>query len=360
MIEIIFIVLISIHALVHIAGYVKSIRPESLKDITMSVSAPLGIAWLTAGILYAAAALLFAADINLWWALSITALILSQFLIIVFWKDAKLGTLPNIVMLAAAVTGYGLWDMNRLAFSEEAHISASSAARVEVTDKNISALPPVVAQWLRRSEITGKSFGGSVTLKQSGEMRLAPDSPWIKVEASQRFNTAEPAFVWRADIVPFHPFFITGIDSWRGGRGRMLIKLMALFPVSDVTGREIDQGSMLRYLAEIVWFPFAALHESIAWKQTGPRSASAVITWGGQSAEGVFYFDENGDPSEFRAKRYFYMPDGSRLEEWVVNIDKDSFALQGGVRVPLRSTVTWNLDAGAFTWFRVDVSDIKW
>lgn len=41
------------------------------------------------------------------------------------------------------------------------------------------------------------------------------------------------------------------------------------------TGSEIDQGTMMRYLNEMTWFPAAFLGENISWKAVDELFASS-------------------------------------------------------------------------------------
>jgi hypothetical protein len=43
--------------------------------------------------------------------------------------------------------------------------------------------------------------------------------------------------------------------------GRMLIKAASLVTLDDANGEEMNQGEMMRYLSEIMWFPSAFLEE---------------------------------------------------------------------------------------------------
>ena len=67
---------------------------------------------------------------------------------------------------------------------------------------------------------------------------------------------------------------IAGRDRYADGHGHMLIKLASLLTVADGAGPEIDQGTLLRYLGEIVWFPSAALRDYISWEAIDERSAA--------------------------------------------------------------------------------------
>jgi hypothetical protein len=71
-------------------------------------------------------------------------------------------------------------------------------------------------------------------------------------------------------------FSITGRDMYYEGKGNMYIKLMSLVTVADARGAEIDQGVLLRYLNEIMWFPGAALSDYIQWEVIGNNSTKKL------------------------------------------------------------------------------------
>src|SRR5690606_21654789 len=95
-----------------------------------------------------------------------------------------------------------------------------------------------------------------------------------------------------------------GRDKYYEGKGNMLIKILSLITVADAAGEEIDQGTLVRYLAETVWFPTAALSNYIEWKQTVQDSAEATMSYKETTASGVFTFNEKGDVVDFTAQRY--------------------------------------------------------
>lgn len=191
-------------------------------------------------------------------------------------------------------------------------------------------------------------------------MRTTPDGRWMPVRAEQWFNAEKPGFVWLADVTAGPGFHIAGRDSLIGGRGRMCIKALSLFPIANATGPEIDQGALVRYLAEIIWLPSAALRGGIQWTANGARSATATLAAGETRAEVHFDFNAAGDPERIRARRYYTRPGGAALEPWRVDLDPDSFEDMNGIRIPTRATVTWDLETGPFEWYRVEIEHAEW
>ncbi|MBK6904064.1 MAG: hypothetical protein IPH04_15020 [Saprospirales bacterium] len=84
------------------------------------------------------------------------------------------------------------------------------------------------------------------------------------------------------------------------------------------------------------------------------------MTLGGISASGIFRFDANGDPLSFEAKRYYDRKEGATLEDWFVQVDPEGYREFEGIRIPAKSTVSWKLKEGDFSWFRVEVTEVEY
>ncbi len=128
----------------------------------------------------------------------------------------------------------------------------------------LGALPYPVQLWLTNCGTVGKEKIYAVWLKQKGFMRTKPEQhKWIEANAEQYFTVNKPAFIWKVnmDIMPMLP--VTGRDKFVDGKGQMKIKLFSLFNIANDSGEKIDEGALQRYLAEICWFPSAALSSYI-------------------------------------------------------------------------------------------------
>ena len=226
-----------------------------------------------------------------------------------------------------------------------------------VEPRELERLPPPVRRWLDVSGVVGHARAVTVRLAQRGELRTAPDKPWMPVAARQVFSVDPPGFVWSVDARMMRVLPIAGRDHYVAGRGRMLIKLAALFPVADATGPAIDQGAMLRYLGEIVWFPSAALSDTIAWEPIDARSARATMHFAGRSVSAVFAFDDQGRFASLTGQRYLGSGPDARQETWF--IPATEWRKFCGVEVPVRGTVTWKLASGDFDYYRWEILDVQ-
>jgi hypothetical protein len=94
-----FAVVVIIHGLIHLVGYSRSFHYSEIKNITESVSKPVGLLWMLSCMLFIATAILFLLQKDYWWMLAISAVVLSQVVILTNWKNAKYGSIMNILIL---------------------------------------------------------------------------------------------------------------------------------------------------------------------------------------------------------------------------------------------------------------------
>jgi len=138
----------------------------------------------------------------------------------------------------------------------------------------------------------------------------------------------------------------------------MLIKLFSLIPIANASGPEIDQGTLMRFLAEITWFPTIALSDYIQWEHVDTHRARAIMSYGGLSVSGIFSFDENGDVISFEGSRYYEQEGNYSLETWFISVS--GYKVFDGLRIPSAAEVTWKLEDGDFTWFKLEVTDVRY
>jgi hypothetical protein len=368
MIRTIFLLLILAHALIHLLGFVKDLNIASIPQLTGKTIIPIsgatpkvmGVLWLLAFALLAVAGTLFLFYNKAWWMWGIAGVVLSQLLVIMYWTDAKAGTLPNLIMLPAILVAWGGWNFDRMAGAETQALLAGAIPekREVVAPAMLEPLPGAVRLWLEKSGVVGKEKIYTVRLQQKGLLRRTPEENWMKTKATQFFTTEKPGFTWNADVRMSPILSFSGLDKYRDGEGNMLIKALSLLPVVDASGPELDQGTLLRYLGEICWFPSAALCPYISWEAVDDHSARATMNYEGVSASGVFTFDESGRMLSFSAQRYLGAGEEAKLENW--HIPAREWKEFDGVRVPSKGDVIWQLEDGDFNYYQWEVEDVKY
>lgn len=104
-----FLIVLTIHGLIHLLGFVKAFGLSSVKQLTQPISKTIGLFWLLAFSLLIITALLFALKNGYWPGILLVGVLTSQVLIIYSWKDAKFGTIANAIILIISIIGYVAW-----------------------------------------------------------------------------------------------------------------------------------------------------------------------------------------------------------------------------------------------------------
>lgn len=107
----------------------------------------------------------------------------------------------------------------------------------------------------------------------------------------------------------------------------------------------------MRFLAEDVGYPPRPWADTIRWSPIDENRATATLAQDGTSVSATFEFSPEGDPRTIRADRYYTREQGATLEKWRIDIEPDSFQVIDGLRIPMKSIVTWELAEGDFEWF---------
>ena len=359
MFRIIFAFIVVIHGFIHLMGFIKAFKLAEINQLAQNISKPTGLLWLLTALLFITTLIVFLLKKDWWWMIATPAVILSQLLIIMYWQDAKFGTIANMIILASIILSYGIWSFNTMVRNEiKSFLPPATSEKMMVTREMVAGLPLAVQKWLEHSNVIGKEFTQTVHLKQKGEMRTAAGGKWMSFEAEQYFTTQKPVFIWFAKVKAAPGIHLAGRDKYEDGKGNMLIKLLSLFPVADAKGKEIDQGAMVRYLAEIVWFPSAVLSNYIQWEQVDSTTAKATMTYNGITASAFYKFNENGEVVSIEAKRYYERKDGATLEDWLIQIEPNEYKEFAGVKIPAKTAVTWRLKEGDFTWLNLVISEV--
>lgn len=233
-------------------------------------------------------------------------------------------------------------------------LSGVEKEREMVKREDLTDLPPCVQRWLEHSHVIGKEKIRLAHLSQKIMMRMSPQQPWMPAVAEQYCTVKKPGFVWKVKV-KFKSFMVlTGRDKYYEGHGHMLIKIFSLIQVANAQGEEVDQGTLLRYLAEMVWLPTAALSGYLKWEEVDANSARVTMTYKGVTASGVFTFDEKGDFLRVISKRYRQVKGGFQLDDWIG--EAAGYSEFGGIRIPSKMAITWKLAEGDFNWYICEIS----
>lgn len=233
-------------------------------------------------------------------------------------------------------------------------------ARAEglVTAEMLENLPEPVQRYMTYTGIIGTPWIDTAQLKYTGRFRQGLDRPWMPMTVEQWYTTNPPSFVWDARFKIAGLPLMRARDKYESGHGHMFAKIIGLFTVFDVRSEKLDQGTMVRYLNEMIWFPSAFLGDNVSWKSVDDLSAEVIFTDYGKRVSGHMFFDEVGRLTNFSAERYREIGGDFSLDLWSTPIT--GYGLHAGLNLPVNGQAVWNLTAGDLIYAELEITEIKY
>jgi hypothetical protein len=250
--------------------------------------------------------------------------------------------------------------MNRTLRNEARELlqQCRQAPPVLITEAHLFGLPEPVQRYLSYSQVVGKEPIRTVRLKQLGKMRQSARQPWMKFDAEEYYSVNPPGFLWVGTMRKGGFPLVRARDRYRDGKGNMQIKLGTIFTIADATGEEMDQGSMMRYLNEMMWFPTAFLEANVSFEPVDQTSAKVTLTDVGKHVTATMYFDEEGRATNFVAPRYREVSGKNELATWSTPIT--AYGEFGGFKLPVEAKAVWKLKEGDLEYFDVVITDLAY
>ncbi len=243
------------------------------------------------------------------------------------------------------VMGIGLIGIGSLLWqaSTKSQMALLDAARVPVPAgrydaKEIDSLPAPVQRYFRAVLKDGQPFIAAATFELAGTINMsATGENWKPFTSTQRAVIHRPGFLWNGRVSMLPGLVANVHDSYIAGTGRLHAKMLGLFTVADVQGGgEIARGELMRYFAEMAWYPTALLpSQGIVWQAVDDRSANATLVDGPISLTLLFRFDDAGLITSVHADAR-----GSGVGKDMVMLPWDcsvsNYELRDGMMVPTR------------------------
>jgi hypothetical protein len=234
--------------------------------------------------------------------------------------------------------------------------TARPSSQKVVTAEMLQGLPEPVQRYLTYTEVVGKPWVDTVRIRQAGKFRPRRDGPWMDMTAEQYYTTNPPGFVWDATLYLGGLPLLRIRDRYFQGQGHMFAKLAAIIPIFDERGEKLTQGTMQRYLSEIIWCPAAFLNDYITWRAIDNHSAEATFTDHGRSVSAIFYFDDQGRFTNLKAERYNQADD--RLQTWMTPVDE--FGEIAGLKLGTRGRALWVQEEGEYSYIDVTLEEVEY
>jgi hypothetical protein len=254
------------------------------------------------------------------------------------------------VTIIALTTGSVL--LSRQFSKEVSDLFASSKSISEkvFNHEQLHGLPVPVQRYFKHVLTNGQPYINYVRLTHDGQFKSGLKNPWTNIVGEEYFTTQRPGFIWKGKTNLF-----TARDLYIADEGRLVVSLFSLFKVADYKGEKFNQGELLRWLSESVWFPTNLLPSAnLKWLPIGVHSAMLIYQHQGLTISFKVTFNPKDEIVEMETERY--MADAG-LEKWIVKCG--DYQKRGGMLIPTTAEVLWRLKVEDFSYAKFNVTEIE-
>jgi hypothetical protein len=259
----------------------------------------------------------------------------------------------SVVGLVAITLIIGKVNSSMQSNKEVKHLFSQSKT---ISDKKysydmLSELPEPVQRYFKYVLKDGQPFISYARLTHDGRFKTGQDKEWVNIKGEQYFTTSKPGFIWKGATTMF-----TARDMFIADKGRLVVSLFSLYNIVDGKGEKFNQGELLRWLGESVWFPTNLLpSEKLHWTPIDLHTAKITFTYNGLSVFYIVSFNEIDEIIQLETKRF--MGEGN-LETWIGKVS--NYKELNGVRVPINIEGIWRLQKGDYSYAKFTVTELEY
>ncbi len=359
-----FAIVLGLHGLIHLLGFVKAFGIADLAALTQPVSPGLGLVWLLAGCLFLTSAVAVFVWPRGWWAIAACAISVSMFVILHSWVDARFGAVANLIALVGVVFGFLAQGPVSLR-AEYEHDVARGLARVApsppITDADLAHLPDAVQRYLRGAGVVGQPRIYNFHVRMHGRIRSGRDAAWMPLTAEQYTFVDQPERLFYLNgsmfMIP-----VQGYHRYVGPSATMRVKAAALVPVVTMAGEEMNRGETVTMFNDLcVMAPGALIDPAIVWEAVDARTTRATFTNAGHTIRAALRFNDAGELADFYSDdRYQTAPDGKRATRVPWSTPLRSYRPVGPVRLAALGEGRWHESGGEYTYIELSIDDVQY
>jgi hypothetical protein len=358
MLKYIFTFVILIHGLIHCMGFAKAFGYGNITQLSKAISKPSGLFWLLTALLFTAAVVLFLMKKESWPMIAVIAVIISQVLIITVWKDAKFGTILNIIILFVAVASWATYHFE-MGFKTDVkrHITQTNFSNNDLlTEADIALLPIPIQKYIRYAGAVNKPKVKNMKIVFDGEMR-DKGKDFFKFTSTQYnfFDDPTRLFFMKAKMygVP-----VPGYHCYQNKTATMQIKLLGLFNIVNVKGTEMNKAETVTVFNDMcLMAPATLIDNRIAWTAIDSLSAKAIFTNGINKITATLYFNEIGQLINFISDDRYAITD---MKQYRFSTPVKEYTQMNGINIWKYGETIWHYPDGEFVYGKFIMKSIEY
>ena len=227
--------------------------------------------------------------------------------------------------------------------------------------EDFSDLPQPIQKYIETCGYIGKPKMNWVCMSyEDVDFKQGKDGPSLKIDYIQYDFVSVPCRMAFIDSSMFGVPF-EGYDSYLHGKGGMKGVVGKVVTIFNETGPHMDQACLVTYLAESLFAPSILLSEYISWEEIDDLHVKAEITYDGQTASGIFTFNEKNEFVSFTTEDRRATNSDGTIEHipWTASCGRDQVA-ENGISYPTSFSATWHYPDGDFTYFDGEISSVTY
>lgn len=345
--KILFLVLILLHAGIHFMGLRKS--PQ------------VGWLWVAAGILFLLFAYLYFRDANYAWLPGAVALFISQWLILSDWKEARFGTIINLLLLLVVMLEFGAFRMQKsFGTLVESRFKNNPTNNSQlISEADMVHLPVIVQKYLSYTNSVGKPRIFNFRAVFTGGMRSNPGDSYMPMKTMQYNFTEEPArfFSFKATKAGMP---VSGIHSYETTGAIFKVNLLNWFPIIDAKGDQLKQAETVTVLNDFCFIaPGALIDQRIQWEQVNDTTVIARFTNPRFTVSATLYFTEDGQLINFVSHDRFET-DGKDYKKYPWITPVSDYKEMNGYRLGTKAGLWYERPDGMFQYGDLELLEVKY
>ena len=220
------------------------------------------------------------------------------------------------------------------------------------TEKDFSHLPIAIQKYIKNCGYIGVPKMSYLKMEYHDvDFLQGRNGPALTIDYTQYNFIKEPCRMAFIDSSMFGiPF--EGYDYYQNGTGGMKGVIAKAITIFDQKGADMDRACLVTFLAESLFAPAILLQDYIIFEELNDFEVRAAITYGGQTASGIFTFNEQYEMISFTTNdRAVTGSDGSmEYVPWSA-LCGDYQRSENGIKHPAKFQAVWNYPDGNFVYF---------
>lgn len=354
--KLIFIILVTLHGLIHLPGFLKAFELAQFTELTQPISRPFGILWLVTALVLGVTAVAFAFSKHWWWAAAILAALLSQFLIFTTWQDARFGSLANLIILVAALLQLGTIRFEDSYRQEVANCQERirGLPLETITEADLHPLPPAVQRYLRYVGVVGQPKVISMFAEISGQMRQKGGA-YFSLTAAQHNFYDQPT---RLFFMKGQMFGLTvpGYHRYQDHHAMMNVRLFGLFPLVKADGEAMFEADTVTLFNDMcLMAPATLIDERITWRSIDDLTVEATFSNQGVTISAWLYFNDDGQLVNFVSHDRW---DVSDMKQYPFSTPVSRYRQLNGYNLPTYGEAIWHYPDGDFVYGKLEINNV--